>query len=156
MDVPFPEFEALNTENSNLPKPIQSSETENSEDFRRQQHFVYLPRDELNPKSFQTETDPPAPDLGIGFDDWLRDSGIGEAPKDFVGSSVKGLPKRRRRKKRSDKLETENLTQQNVLVESKDLQESDLKSDWSNDDLHKMLVNSFKRFTRYLKNIVKK
>jgi len=135
MDVPFPEFEALNTENSNLPKPIQSSETENSEDFRRQQHFVYLPRDEFNPKSFQSETDPPPPDLGIGFDDWLRDSGIGEAPKDFVGSSVKGLPKRRRRKKRSDKLETEN-----VLVKSKDLLEfdSDLKSDSSNDDLHKI------------------
>ena len=151
MDVPFPEFEAPKTENSNPPKPIQSSETETLKDFRRQQHFVYLPRDELNPKSFQTETDPPAPDLGIGFDDWLRDSGVGEAPKDFVGSSVKGLPKRRRRKKRSDKLETEN-----VLVKSKDLLEPDLKSDSSNDDLHKMLVNYFKRFTRYLSNIVKK
>jgi hypothetical protein len=151
MDVPFPEFEAPKTENSNPPKPIQSSETETSKDFRRQQHFVYLPRDEFNPKSFQSETDPPAPDLGIGFDDWLRDSGVGEAPKDFVGSSVKGLPKRRRRKKRSDKLETENLTFQNVSVKSKDQLESDLKSD----DLYKMLVNSFKRLTRYLSNIVK-
>ena len=77
-----------------MPFPgIDGAENENSKSGHG--HFVYLPRDDLVPRF-----DGPlsAPDLGIDFNDWLSDSGVGVAPKDFIGTSVKVLPKRRKKR----------------------------------------------------------
>ena len=79
-DVPFPGFGEQQNQNEN--------------NFGHA-HLVYLPRDELVPRF---EDNPPPPDLGIGFDEWLKDSGIAKAPKDFIGTSVEGLPKKRRKR----------------------------------------------------------
>ena len=58
-------------------------------------HFVYLPRDDLFPRFDEI---PAAPDLGISFDDWLADAGVGKTQKDFVGSSLNFRRRRRRRR----------------------------------------------------------
>ena len=76
-DVPFPE-------------------TDRAASSDGHRHFVYLPRDELFPRFDEI---PAAPDLGISFDDWLADSGVGKGPKDFVGTSLNFRRRRRRRRR---------------------------------------------------------
>ena len=108
-DVPFPGFGEQQNENENY--------------FGHSQ-LVYLPRDELVPRF---EDNPPAPDLGIGFDDWLKDSGIGQSPKDFIGSSVEGLPKKR--KKRSLGKDLKNFFWKNLIKLRQNLGHSERSSD---------------------------
>ena len=47
---------------------IEEKEDNRDDGFHGQQHFVYLPRDELVPRF----DEPEAPSFGIGFDEWLK------------------------------------------------------------------------------------
>jgi hypothetical protein len=130
-DVPFPGFGE------------QQNEKENN--FGHS-HVVYLPRDELVPRF---EDSPSPPDLGIGFDDWLKDSGIAQAPKDFIGSSVVGFPKKRR--KRSLRKKFKNSFWKNWIKFRQNLGQSERRSEINYNqpnaysDIFKNLVHSFKK-----------